>query len=222
MACLQSVTVGQKVFVGGGVTSSLDSDDDERTVYEYDEDSNQWVSLKPYNYRRFAMAILADKLTLVGGWNLSTLWETSQVAVWEGEGTPRGWTYPYPPMTTPRHSPAVATYEDRLLVAGGRDYGTLATVEVFNTTSHQWLSTSPLPVGCAYMTSAIVNQELFLLGGDTDYRSTCCVPPRHNTEQCSLRHYQQIRAMAYPPRTSTEGLCCCLFLWISTSHGGSP
>ena len=115
------------------------------------------------------MTILTDKLTLVGGFNISTLNVTNQVAVWEGEGTPRGWTHPYPPMTTPRSSPAVATYGDRLVVAGGnksfRSGDTLATVEVLNTTSHQWLSASPLPVRCAFMTSAIVNQELFLLGG---------------------------------------------------------
>ena len=119
MACLQSVTVGQKVFVGGGYTDSLygGDGDDARTVYEYDEDSNQWVSLPPYDCRGFAMTILTDKLTLVGGFNPSTGKMTNQVAVWEGEGTPRGWTHPCPPMTTPRSSPAVATYGDRLVVA---------------------------------------------------------------------------------------------------------
>ena len=111
------------------------------------------------------MVILTGKLTLVGGRNTSR-GSTNQVAVWEGEGMSQGWTHPYPPMTTPRCSPAVATYRDRLVVAGGRPRGDdLATVEVLNTTSHQWLSASPLPVGCAQMTSAIVNQELFLLGG---------------------------------------------------------
>ena len=170
------------------------------------------------------MTILTDKLTLVGGINTSTGKVTNQVAVWEGEGTSQGWTHPYPPMTTPRRSPAVATYGDRLVVAGGYggDVGTLATVEVLNTTSHQWLSASPLPMRRGYMTSAIVNQELFLLGGGTDHGSTRCVPPRHNAKQCFLRHRQQICKMAYPPRTSTELLCCHLSLWISTSHWGSP
>ena len=219
MSDLQSVTVRQKVFVGEGGT---DYCDDAHTVYEYDEDSNQWVSLPRYDCRKFAMTILTDKLTLVGEINTSTGKMTNQVAVWEGEGTSREWTHPYPPMTTPRYSPAVATYGDRLVVAGGYHGGNLATVEVLNTTSHQWLSASPLAVGCAFMTSAIVDQELFLLGGDTNLGVTCCVPPRHNAEQCSLCHYQQIRAMAYPPRTSTEVLCRHLTLWISTSHWGSP
>ena len=56
----------KKVFVGGGYNK-----DDARTVYEYDEASNEWVSLTPYNYTRFSMAILTDKLTLVGGVNTS-------------------------------------------------------------------------------------------------------------------------------------------------------
>ena len=111
------------------------------------------------------MAILTDKLTLVGGINTSTDKVTNQVTVWEGEEMSQGWTYPYPPMTTPRYSPAVATYGDRLVVAGGSAYDDLTTVEIFDTTSHQWLTASPLPVECSSMTSAIVNQELFLLGG---------------------------------------------------------
>ena len=161
----RSVTVRHKVFVGGGTTDSWYGDD-AHTVYEYDEASNQWVSLPRYKYRRFAMVILTGKLTLVGGRNTSR-GSTNQVAVWEGEGTSQGWTHPYPPMTTSRYSPAVATYGDMLVVAGGRNSGgdPLATVEVLNTTSHQWLSASPLPMGCSSMTSAIVNQELFLLGG---------------------------------------------------------
>jgi len=220
MEVLQSVTVRKKGFVGGGVTDSLYGD--AHTIYEYDEASNQWISLPQYNCRRFAMAILTNKLTLVGGIKIST-GPTNQVAVWEGEGMSRGWTHPYPPMTTPCYSPAVATYGDRLVVAGeGQLSNYLATVEVLNTTSHQWFSASPLPMGCNCMTSAIVNQELFLLGGDTDHGGTRCVPPRHNAEQCSLRHHQQICAMAYHPRTSTDKLCHHISPWISTSSWGTP
>ena len=170
MSYLQSVRLGEDVFVGGGHTGSF-CDDDERTVYQYHPPTDQWVPL-PWRYECvwFAMATLTNKLILVGGYNTSTQPRqvTNQIAVWDMEGMSRGWTHPYPPMPTPRHSPAVATYDKRLVVAGGReslfgDY--LATVEVLDTTSRQWLSTSPLPVGCSYMTAAIVNQELYLLGG---------------------------------------------------------
>jgi len=105
---LQSVTVRQKVFVGGGLTHG--NLDDAHVVYEYDEASNKWISLPLYDYRWFGMSVLTDKLVLVGGMYISTGEITNQVAVWEEMS--QGWTHPYPPMTTPRLSPAVATYRD--------------------------------------------------------------------------------------------------------------
>jgi len=192
-----------KVFVGGGLTDSLNYGDDERTVYEYDEDSNQWVSLPLYDCWRFVMTILTDKLTLVGGVSTFALEVTNQVAVWEGEGTPRGWTHPYPPMTTPRSSPAVATYGDRLVVAGGYGHGVdLATVEVLNTTSHQWLSAAPLPMGCHSMASAIVNQELFLLGGSLTTVSLVVSLPditRSSVHSTTTNRSVQWRSLPAPP-----------------------
>jgi len=159
---LKSVTVGQKVFVGGGDTDLSGYDDEQcHTVYQYHPPTDQWERLTRYEYMYFAMAILTDKLTLVGGCTPQCKM-TNQIAVWETEG----WTHPYPPMATPRYSPAVATYDRCLVVAGGMKLGVpLDTVEVLNTTSRQWLSTSPLPVKCYNMTSAIVNHELFLMGG---------------------------------------------------------
>ena len=164
MVGLQSVTVRQKVFVGGGVTDSIYGDD-QRTVHEYHPPTDQWVLLPLYKHVRFAMAILADKLTLVGGISTPTMEVTNQIAVWEEEGVSRGWTYPYPPMTTPRYSPAVATYDRWLVVAGGYSGEPLATVEVLDTTSHQWMPTTQLPVKGYNMTSAIIDQEWFLVGG---------------------------------------------------------
>ena len=216
MEDLQSVRVGEDVFVGGGRTHSLSfigyGDDDEHTVYQYHPPTDQWVPLPQYDYAYFAMAILTNKLTLVGGYNTSTRKATNQITVWDTEGISQGWTHPYPSMPTPRYSPAVATHDKRLVVAGGSKFDDLlATVEVLDTTSHQWLSTSPLPMKCANMTVAVANKELYLLGGggggDTHHGDTCCPPPRHNTEQCSLHHHEHVRRMAYPLRTSTGEIC---------------
>ena len=81
----------------------------------------------------------------------------------------KSWEHPYPPMNTPRFFPAVATYHQRLVVAGGSDGDYLATVEILDTlTSHsQWLSiiSMSLPMRCSSMLSAIVHDTLYLLGG---------------------------------------------------------
>ena len=171
------------------------------------------------------MAILTDKLTLVGGLSTSTE-STNQVAVLEGEGKSSKWTHPYLPMTTPRCNPAVATCGDRLVVAGGRESlfgGDLATVEVLNTTTKKWLSASPLPVGCSEMTSALVNQELFLLGGTLISESL--VVSLSNITQSSVNSdttngSTQWHTICAPPLERSAALSLCgSLLAIGGLHG---
>ena len=225
MEDLQSVRLGEDVFVGGGTTDSLFSDH-EHTVYQYHPPTDQWVPLPRYECVGFAMATLTNKLTLVGGLNTSTPpWQvTNQIAVWDTEGMSRGWTHPYPPMPTPRHSPAVATHDKWLVVAGG-DMSLLddplATVEVLDTTSRQWLSTSPLPVKCYEMTSAIVNQELYLLGGTLTTDTLVVSLPeitRSSVNSATTNRSAQWRKFPAPPLERSAAICTR----ISSSHWGSP
>ena len=207
MAELQSVRLGEDVFVGGGGTGSLGDDDESHTVYQYHPPTDQWVPLPQYEYVWFAMATLTNKLTLVGGINTSTLLlkVTNQIAVWNTEGMSRGWTHPYPPMPTPRYSPAVATHDKWLVVAGGnKSLGSdlLATVEVLDTTSCQWLSTSPLPVQCTSVTSAIANEELFLIGGSLTTETLVVSLPeitRSSVNSATTNTSAQWRTLPAPP-----------------------
>ena len=115
---------------------------------------------------------------------------------------------PLPPMNTPCRSPAIATYGDRLVVAGGRYGGALATVEVLNTTSHQWLSASPLPVKCSEMTSAIVNQELFLLGGTLTSALAVSLPDLtgSSVHSATTKISVQWRTLPAPPLTNSAAI----------------
>ena len=89
---------------------------------------------------------------------------TNRISVWDSQR----WTHPYPYMPTPRHSPAVATYINWLVVAGGSDGdGHLITVEIMDTTNKQWFTAVPLPVGCYDMTSAVVGDECYFMSGST-------------------------------------------------------
>ena len=212
MWSLQSVRLGEDVFVGGGFTGPF-FDDDEHTVYQYHPPADQWVPLPRYECVLFAMATLTNKLTLVGGINTSTppYKVTNQIAVWDTEGMSRGWTHPYPPMPTPRCSPAVATHDKWLVVAGGStEYGdSLATVEVLDTTSRQWLSTSPLPVKCSSMTSAIVNQELYLLGGTPTTDTLVVSLPeitRSSVNSATTNRSAQWRKLPTPPLKSSAAI----------------
>ena len=76
------------------------------------------------------------------------------------------WQPPYPPMYAPCALPAVATY---LVVSGGSDatWTDLASVEILEVYTHhsRWLNITPLPMSCHLMSSAILHESLYLLGG---------------------------------------------------------
>ena len=144
------VVLERSVYVGGGYTGY-----DDYIVFRYDQDTDNWSRLPSYQYRYFAISIINSHLTLVGGC-YGRLKPTNQLAVYEPLS--QHWTYPYHPMPTPRYGPAVVMYDIWLLVAGGHDgYHDLATVELLNMSTNQWLAASSLPTLCGFMTSATIN-----------------------------------------------------------------
>ena len=145
------VVLERSVYVGGGYTYS----DDAHIVFKYDPDTDNWSRLPRYQYKYFAISIINSHLTLVGGCDDREK-PTNQLAVYEPSS--QHWTYPYHPMPTPRYWSTVVMYDIWLLVAGGRTAGReLATVELFNTSTNQWLAASSLPTPCALLTSATIN-----------------------------------------------------------------
>ena len=185
MSTPYSAIVEAKLYVGGGLT-----------VAEYHPQEDKWLNLEQYQYQWFAMVALNNKLTLVGSMDPSTRQVTNQIAVWEMKGVSYQWTHPYPNMPTNRYSPAVATYKWYLVVAGGHDAGfsELTAVEILNADSWQWMSMTPLPVKCYHMTTAIIQHELFLIGGSLTMQ----------TLVVSLPDIVQTGANSNPTKTSTH------------------
>ena len=184
------VMVEEKLYIGGGYSY------DDHTVWQYESD--QWVGLEHYQYRWFAMAAVKKKLTLVGGANPYGL-VTNEIAVWERKGVSHQWTHPYPPMPTPRCWPAVATHNQWLVVAGGSvGYGNeLAAVDLLNTDTRQWLSTTPLPVECSHVTTAIVQDELYLVGGSLTRTLVVSLPDLVSTDSANTA--KSWRTLHAPP-----------------------
>ena len=149
-----SVVLERSVYVGGGSTHF--DDVNEYIVLKYGLDTNNCSFLPRYDYRYFAISIINSRLTLVGGCDDREK-PTNQLAVYEPSS--QHWTYPYHPMPTPRYRPAVVMYDIWLLVAGGcaGPGHELATVELLNTSTNQWLAASSLPTPCGFMTSATIN-----------------------------------------------------------------
>ena len=128
----QSVTVDTAVYT---------ADRGSRVIHRYDPHTNEWTNLPQYQYWYFTLTELTHQLVVVGGKDVSTGKTSKTISVYSH--TMRIWKQPYSPMNTPRVWPAVSTYHQHLVVAGGSNGGTdLATVEILNTSvSHsQWLS----------------------------------------------------------------------------------
>ena len=129
-----SCGTGEGVRGRGGIVAE---DEDACTVMVYEQGVG-WRTLPRYQYRWFAMAVLQNQLTQVGGQDSFKV--TNQISVWYSQQ----WTHPYPPMPTSRHSPAVATYINWLVVAGGSDGSSVfSTVEIMDTTTKQWFTATP-------------------------------------------------------------------------------
>ena len=115
----------------------------DHNVYSYTVPENKWTKLPQCKYQRFAMAVINDELTTIGGRDhqgaANTLLSLSGSS----------WEEVLPPMPTKRVLPAAANIPTHLVVAGGSQstYGQdpVATVEILNTETLQWSTASSLP-----------------------------------------------------------------------------
>jgi len=162
----KTVQLHKNLYVGGGAGDWLslsDSYSDEYTVLKYDQSNDTWSNLPHYDCKYFGMSAINGYLTVVGGRDIATLSASKKIGVWQPSS--QRWTQPYPPMITPRIRPEVATYNNYLLAAGGRGDGReLTTVEVLDVRDgRQWLTVTQLPVPCSYKTSAIIQDNWYVI-----------------------------------------------------------
>ena len=155
----KGIVIEGKVYVGGAIT---DRDEDQYIVQVYDIEGDEWSRLPGCPVRHYGMTAVNNQLVLAGGQDSDDK-VSSQIRVWDG----RSWTTPYPPMPTARYTPAAVGYQQFLVVAGGADSRNddCTVVEILDTVTKQWHTATPLPVGCKQLTSAVVDDTLYLLGG---------------------------------------------------------
>ena len=160
-----AVVMKGDVYFEGGVALSVK---DEQTVYVYSPRSDFWSQLPPYKYRYFRLTVINENnLVAVGGQDVRTLKVTNKLAVWDDKQ--HHWVFSLPVMNTACHSPAVTTYNQWLLVAGGYgEQGRLSRVEVMNVSSKQWYQVASLPVAGSYMSSTMIGNMWYLMSGFTN------------------------------------------------------
>ena len=157
----EAVVLDDKVYVGAGNTSN--GLNVTSTVMVYNVPNNKWSLLPVYDYYWFGMTSLDNKLVLVGGVVKGTDDRTNKLGVWDDK-----WVDTLlPPMPTARSGPTVVTYKSRwLVVAGGySEPPVLSTVEILDTLTGYWYSASPLPEPQYKMSSTLIGNMWYLLGG---------------------------------------------------------
>ncbi len=158
MTTIESVVIGDTVYVGGGLVA--DNPRGRCTVMKLEQD--QWTKLPEYTARYFAMTSLANRLVLVGGFDSRNNKRTNQLVVFEsGE-----WTHPYPPMNIARFSSTAVSFNNHIIVAGGcDDKGSTSCVEVLDVASRRWYIAQSLPNPRSGLKSTLIGNTLYLMGG---------------------------------------------------------
>lgn len=161
---IQIVRIDNIVYIGGGFTGIFNEQED-CTVMKYDVKQDQCSKLPEYVAKWFGMTSLEDQLVVVGGFDTkaSTRKLTSAVAVFEsGE-----WMNPYPQMSCARQTPTAVSFNNYLIVAGGRDDQDqrIPYVEVLDVAARKWYTAQPLPIPRSQMKPVVIGNTLYLMGG---------------------------------------------------------
>ena len=134
-------------------------------VYSYQNilGNEQWSRLPDNPHKGFGIVVIDGLLTSVGGWKGRGT--TNTLLSLTGEDERKQWSEVFPPMPTPRYHTACATTEKALVVAGGRAYDDLATVEVMDINTKQWTTVCPLPKDLRLISGIVCGDSLHIAGG---------------------------------------------------------
>lgn len=172
-----------QIFIGGGVFGAdarayLVTGLGQYTVMMYNIEKETWGTLPPYDFYWFSLTSLNDQLVLVGGVRRHIPKRTNLLGVWDDRGGTSKWMHTLPPMPTSRSGATVITHNNRwMLVAGGfhEHIGCLSVVEIFDNLTRQWYGSTPLPLKGFKLSSTVIKNTWYLLGGyttvDAGYRN---------------------------------------------------
>lgn len=163
MQSATAVLLDGKLYIGGGETKELQQD---RLVYEYDFDGlvRKWTCLPPTPTVYFSLVVFNKSLVLVGGADISSRRSTAQIFTWDKNS--QEWLPSLPPMPTARQKSAAVSHNMMLLVGGGySNKRCVSAVECLDSSNFQWQTLKSLPVPASGLTSCVVHDHWYLLGG---------------------------------------------------------
>ena len=132
-------------------------------IHKFDSIFELWDSLPPCPVKMFGMSSFNQQLVLVGGKEVGRLGSSysNKLFTWDSDG--HSWSNTLPAMTFARMCPVAISYDQYLIVAGGKKGSLDFNMEVYNSNSKRWTSAPPLPVKCFPSTSAVAGSSWYLL-----------------------------------------------------------
>jgi len=148
------------VYVGNGYETGVFGGS--YTINCYDPVNNSWSSSINTPYCHFAMTTLNNNLLIAGGRDKHHK-KTNQILTMDA-----GLLKNYTKMTTARAFATAAGHQGMLIITGGWDYKgkILSSTELFDTYNEQWYICSDLPQPHYRLLSVIIDNILYLLGGE--------------------------------------------------------
>lgn len=158
-------------------------------IHSYQVAEDEWKQLATSRYQSFALTVIDDKVTTIGG--ISREQERTKCLFSLAESNK--WDEHYPPIPTHRVCAAALTTPTHLVVAGGRGgRNELTTVEVLNRASVQWSTAISLPVPMGNIQMALCSGHLYVCAAQSFY-------------SCSLEKFLQSCREEAPKHPTSNG-----------------
>jgi N-acetylneuraminic acid mutarotase len=162
-----TLAAGDKLYAMGG---------EARTAFQvFDPASGQWSAGPALPRIGFASAaaVMAGRLHLVGGWNYSNSASASVAHHSVFDLAAQSWS-DAAPLAVARNAAGAAAIDGRLYVVGGRSPGirasdqqSLASLEVYSSSTGQWQSAAPMPTARGSLAVVAQGGRLYALGGES-------------------------------------------------------
>ena len=143
-----------------------------QSICKLDLDSKDWSYHKcPHSLKYFGLAVVDNKLLIVGGISMSSGLPTDIVFTWDVQDA-QFYSHDgdYPPLPEACSNCGVVVYNKWLIVIGGKGVKKEALNSVVKldtqqiVTNRKWISCLSLPMKCSEMSTVVVQNDLYVFG----------------------------------------------------------
>ena len=165
----QAAVLDNAVYLGGGYTPD---ESHIQSICKLDLESKNWSFHKcPHALKYFGLAVVDNKLLIVGGISMSSGLPTDIVFMWDVQDAQfNSHDGDYPPLPEARSNCGVVEYNKWLVVIGGKGMkkeplDSIMKLDTQQTlTNRKWIPCMQLPMKCSEMSIVVVQKILYVFG----------------------------------------------------------